>query len=59
MTKPIPEGYPRVTPYLIVDGAAETQPRDDSTVVVIRPSRPVLHRVADAGGDGPSCVTVL
>jgi len=44
---------------LIVDGAAETQPRDDSTVVVIRPSRAVLHRVADAGGDGPSCVTVL
>jgi PhnB protein len=23
MTKPIPDGYPRVTPYLIVDGAAE------------------------------------
>jgi len=22
MTKPIPDGYPRVTPYLIVDGAA-------------------------------------
>ena len=22
MTKPIPEGYPRVTPYLIVDGAS-------------------------------------
>ena len=23
MVKPIPDGYPRVTPYLIVDGAAE------------------------------------
>ncbi len=23
MVKPIPEGYPRVTPYLIVDGASE------------------------------------
>lgn len=23
MTKPLPDGYPRVTPYLIVDGAAE------------------------------------
>ena len=23
MTKPIPEGYPRLTPYLIVDGASE------------------------------------
>ena len=23
MTNPIPEGYPRVTPYLIVDGAAD------------------------------------
>ena len=23
MTKPIPDGYPRVTPYLIVDGASD------------------------------------
>jgi len=23
MTKPIPDGYPRVAPYLIIDGAAE------------------------------------
>ena len=23
MVKPIPDGYPRVTPYLIVEGAAE------------------------------------
>jgi hypothetical protein len=44
---------------LIVDGTAETQPREEATVVVIRPSRAVLHRVANAGGDGPSCVTVL
>jgi hypothetical protein len=44
---------------LIVDGTAEAQERDGATVVVIRPSRAVLHRVASADGDGPTCVTVL
>ncbi len=44
---------------LIVDGTAETRERDDTTVVVIRPSRAVLHRLADADGDGPTCITVL
>jgi Pyridoxamine 5'-phosphate oxidase len=44
---------------LIVDGTAETQERDNAMVVVIRPSRAVLHRVANADGDGPSCVTLL
>ena len=47
-------------PYcLIVDGAAEIQARDETAVVMIEPSRAVLHRLADAAGDGPSCVTVL
>lgn len=44
---------------LIVDGTAETQDREGTAVVVLEPSRAVLHRVADAIGDGPSCVTVL
>ena len=44
---------------LIVDGAAEIQAHGDSGVVVIEPSRAVLHRLVDATGDGPSCVTVL
>lgn len=44
---------------LIVDGTAEVQARDETSVVVIQPSRAVLHRVANADGDGPSCVTVL
>ena len=50
---------PRGDYSLIVDGTAEAQPRDDTTVVVIRPSRAVLHRLASAEGDGPSCITVL
>jgi hypothetical protein len=44
---------------LIVDGTAEAQERDEATVVVIRPSRAVLHRVANAAGDGPSCITLV
>jgi hypothetical protein len=44
---------------LIVDGTAEAQQRDGTTVVVIRPSRAVLHRAAKADGDGPTCITVL
>ena len=44
---------------LIVDGTAEVQERDTAAVVVIRPSRAVLHRVANADGDGPSCIAVL
>jgi hypothetical protein len=44
---------------LIVDGTAEAQERDEARVVVIRPSRAVLHRVANAPDDGPSCITVL
>ena len=44
---------------LIVDGTAEARQRDGTAVVVIRPSRAVLHRSANADGDGPSCITVL
>ena len=44
---------------LIVDGTAEVQQRDDETVLTITPSRAVLHRLASAEGEGPSCVTVL
>jgi hypothetical protein len=44
---------------LIVDGAAAVETRDGGAVVVIEPSRAVLHRVANASGEGPSCVTVL
>jgi hypothetical protein len=44
---------------LIVDGTAEAHERDEATVVLIRPARAVLHRVANADGDGPTCITVL
>ena len=44
---------------LIVDGTAEVQARDETAVVLIHPSRAVLHRVANADGDGPSCITLL
>ena len=44
---------------LIVDGAAAVETRAGAAVVVIEPSRAVLHRVANATGEGPSCVTVL
>lgn len=44
---------------LIVDGTAEVHERDATAVALIRPSRAVLHRVANADGDGPSCITVL
>jgi len=40
---------------LIVDGTAAVVGEQLS----IRPTRAVLHRVATAAGDGPSCLTVL
>jgi hypothetical protein len=44
-------------PYsLIVDGRAEAL--DDDEAVIIRPTRAVLHRVADAADDIPGCVTL-
>jgi hypothetical protein len=44
---------------LIVDGKAEVRPRGDGTSVAITPSRAVLHRLAGADGEGPSCIAVL
>ena len=40
---------------LIVDGSARVQ--DDR--VRVTPGRAVLHRIAGAPGEGPSCITVL
>ena len=40
---------------LIVDGAAEV----DGDQLAVRPSRAVLHRLATAPGEGPSCIDVL
>jgi hypothetical protein len=40
---------------LIVDGAAEVA----GETAAVDPTRAVLHRVAGAAGDGPSCITVL
>jgi len=44
---------------LIVDGAGRVEGSGDGQQVRIEPSRAVLHRVASAEGDGPSCITVL
>jgi len=51
---PAPEGGPY---GLIVDGEVELN--DDSAgELTIRPTRAVLHRVADASADLPTCVVV-
>jgi hypothetical protein len=42
---------------LIVDGLASEDSNDDG-VLAVTPSRAVLHRLADAIGDGPRCVPV-
>lgn len=44
---------------LLVDGDATVDHSGDQAVLRIRPDRAVLHRLADAPGDGPSCITVL
>lgn len=46
---------------LIVDGVATAESSSDSgpTSLALRPERAVLHRLAGAPGQGPSCVTVL
>jgi hypothetical protein len=44
---------------LIVDGSGSVRGEGDDQRVVVTPTRAVLHRVADAAGEGPSCVTVL
>ena len=40
---------------LLVDGTAAVADGE----IAVTPVRAVLHRVADAPGDGPSCVTVV
>ena len=40
---------------LIVDGTATV----DGDRLSVAPVRAVLHRVADAGGDGPTCIRVV
>jgi hypothetical protein len=46
---------------LIVDGTAEVGggDGDGGGIVTIQPTAAVLHRIAGARGDGPSCVPVL
>lgn len=44
---------------LIVDGTGSVRGEGDDQRVAVAPTRAVLHRVADAAGDGPSCITVL
>jgi hypothetical protein len=51
---PAPPGEPY---SLIVDGDADVD--EAGAHVVIRPTRAVLHRVARADADLPSCVTIL
>ena len=48
---PSPDGGPY---SLIVDGDA----RSDGDTAVLRPTRAVLHRLADAPADVPSCVRI-
>ena len=44
---------------LIVDGAGTIEGEGDAAEVVVDPVRAVLHRVASATSDGPSCITVV
>jgi hypothetical protein len=44
---------------LIVDGTATIESAEATNRLTLQPLRAVLHRVADAAGEGPSCVTVL
>jgi hypothetical protein len=44
---------------LIVDGVAVVEARNGEAALRITPGRAVLHRLASAERDGPSCVTVL
>lgn len=44
---------------LIVDGDGQPAVRAEQGPMAIRPSAAVLHRLADAPGQGPSCITVL
>ena len=51
---PAPDGY-----SLIVDGPAAVRAGVDGNVVVVSPTRAVLHRTVTVAQDGPSCITVL
>ncbi|HEX2849518.1 MAG TPA: pyridoxamine 5'-phosphate oxidase family protein [Acidimicrobiales bacterium] len=44
---------------LIVDGAARIEGEGSSARAIVEPTRAVLHRIAGAPTDLPSCVTVL
>lgn len=44
---------------LIVDGDAALVDGEPAPTLAIRPSAAVLHRVAGAEGEGPSCIPVL
>ena len=44
---------------LIVDGDAAVTTDDESAELRVQPRRAVLHRIASASADLPSCVTVL
>lgn len=50
-------GRPGEDYCLIVDGPASVV--DDGAAVLVRPRRAVLHRLAQADGDLPSCVKIL
>lgn len=53
-----PAAPARAAYCLLVDGIATVVEGPDRALH-IAPSRAVLHRVAGAPGDGPSCITVL
>ena len=44
---------------LIVDGAGEPADAAEQGPLTIEPTSAVLHRMADAEGDGPSCIRIL
>jgi hypothetical protein len=43
---------------LLVDGSAEGPIDPDGGPLWVRPTRAVLHRVADAAGSGPTCLPI-
>jgi hypothetical protein len=46
-------------PYaLIVDGTAQVDADTDAEILMVTPTRAVLHRLADASDELPSCVRI-
>lgn len=43
---------------LLVDGLASVRADDADSTLSIRPAKAVLHRVADAPGEGPTCIRI-